>query len=93
MSKAFKVQRSNSNSYNTSPIISTFEISPSKNLPPTILLPGMKIRDFVIGKSLGEGRFGSVYQVFHQPTGAIFALKKVPKERIKAMNMVNQFIL
>jgi serine/threonine protein kinase len=42
---------------------------------------------------LGEGRFGTVHQVIHKDTGAIFALKKVPKEKIKSLCMVDQFIL
>jgi len=53
----------------------------------------MKIKDFIVGKNLGEGKFGTVYQITHKPTGALFALKKVPKEKIKALNLVNQFTL
>jgi serine/threonine protein kinase len=47
----------------------------------------------VISKNLGEGRFGTVHQVIHKETGAIFALKKVPKEKIKSLCMLDQFIL
>jgi serine/threonine protein kinase len=50
------------------------------------------IDDFVVGKFLGEGRFGTVHQVFHKGTGAIFAMKKIPKENVKKLNMVNQLI-
>ena len=35
--------------------------------------------DFIIGKSLGEGKFGSVFQVIHKKTGSLYALKKIPK--------------
>jgi serine/threonine protein kinase len=38
-----------------------------------------KIWDFAICKNLGEGRFGTVHQIVHKLTGAIFALKKIPK--------------
>ena len=56
-------------------------------------MPGMKIKDFLVIKTLGEGKFGIVYQVFHQPTRSVFALKKVPKDVIISNNMLNQFIL
>lgn len=46
-----------------------------------------------MGKSIGEGKFGVVYQAFHKPTGWLFAIKKVPKNLIKNHLMVDQFIL
>lgn len=53
----------------------------------------MKISDFTLGKNLGEGKFGVVYQAIHKPTGWLFALKKVPKDMIKSHLMIDQFIL
>jgi serine/threonine protein kinase len=66
----------NSNYASTNPSQSSFS---NANIPSSPLLPGKQIRDFIVGKSLGEGKFGTVYQVTHKPTGALFALKKVPK--------------
>ncbi len=51
------------------------------------------VDDFVMGKFLGEGRFGTVHQVIHKQTGALFALKKISKESVKKLNMVNQLTL
>lgn len=51
------------------------------------------INDFILGKVLGEGKFGVVYQAIHRPTGWLFAIKKVPKQTIKSHLMVDQFIL
>ena len=41
------------------------------------------MEDFVVGKSLGEGKFGNVFQAVHRATGWLFALKKIPKKMIK----------
>jgi serine/threonine protein kinase len=46
-----------------------------------------------MGKKLGEGRFGTVYTVFHKATGAIFAMKKIAKSTIRQNFMIEQFIL
>lgn len=37
------------------------------------------IDDFKIGRKLGEGKFGCVYQAIHKKTGFLFALKKMKK--------------
>jgi len=47
----------------------------------------------MLGKNLGEGKFGTVYQAFHKLNGCIFAIKKVPKDKIKNHLMIDQFIL
>lgn len=39
----------------------------------------MEIHDFVLGKTLGQGKFGVVYQATHKNSGWLVALKKVPK--------------
>lgn len=49
--------------------------------------------DFALGKTLGEGKFGVVYQAIHKVSGMLFALKKIPKEMIKSHLMIDQFIL
>jgi serine/threonine protein kinase len=38
-----------------------------------------KIEDFIFGKTLGQGRFGTAYLAFHKSSGGIFAIKKVKK--------------
>ena len=53
----------------------------------------MSINDFKLGKSLGEGKFGTVYQAIHKSTRSLFAIKKVPKMTIKNYLMIDQFIL
>jgi len=53
----------------------------------------MTLDDFIVGKSLGQGRFGTAHIAFHKHTGAIFAIKKVKKEVIKANKLIDQFIL
>lgn len=53
----------------------------------------VEVNNFILGKSLGEGKFGIVYQATHKPTGWLYAIKKVPKEMIKSHYMIDQFIL
>lgn len=53
----------------------------------------LSLKDFTLGKTLGEGKFGVVYQALHKKTGSLFALKKIPKEMIKSHLMIDQFIL
>ena len=51
------------------------------------------VNGFVLEKKLGEGKFGSVYRGWHRKTGAVFAIKKVPKEMIIKHMLVDQFLL
>jgi aurora kinase, other len=53
----------------------------------------VSINDFALGKLLGEGKFGNVYQAIHKQTKSLYALKKVPKSMIKSHYMIDQFIL
>jgi serine/threonine protein kinase len=53
----------------------------------------LTINDFILGKNLGEGKFGVVYQAYDKRTKSIYALKKVPKEMIKSHWMIDQFVL
>lgn len=53
----------------------------------------MSVSDFLMGKKLGEGRFGNVFMVIHKYTGAIFALKCIPKATLKQHMMIDQFAL
>lgn len=54
---------------------------------------GLQIEDFALGKKLGEGRFGNVFMAIHKVSGAIFALKRVPKATLKQSLMIDQFAL
>jgi serine/threonine protein kinase len=47
----------------------------------------------MVGKKLGEGRFGHVFMVIHKGTGAIFALKRIPKTIIRESLMIDQLVL
>jgi aurora kinase len=63
---------------------------------PSIYTPVEKkisIKDFKIGKCLGNGRFGKVYQAIEKNTGFLVALKKISKETIKSNKLEDQFAL
>jgi serine/threonine protein kinase len=47
---------------------------------------------FKIVKMLGRGKFGEVFLAQHKETRALYALKKIVKEKVKEMNMINQFL-
>lgn len=49
--------------------------------------------DFVIGKTLGEGKFGVVMMARHRKSGFLVALKKIPKDMIKSHYMIDQLAL
>lgn len=53
----------------------------------------MSIHDFSLGKTKGEGKFGTVYAAIHKLTGTIYALKKIPKETIRSHLMEGQLTL
>jgi hypothetical protein len=53
----------------------------------------VSISDFFLGRNLGEGKFGTVYQAFDRRTKGVYALKKIPKSTIKSNWMIDQFIL
>ena len=42
-----------------------------------------EIDNYQMGKMLGEGKFGQVYQAIHKKTGMLVALKKIPKSIIR----------
>jgi aurora kinase len=46
-----------------------------------------------LGKNLGEGKFGTVYQAFDRRTKGVYAFKKIPKLTIKSHWMIDQFLL
>ena len=52
----------------------------------------VSLNDFDLKKTLGEGKFGVVYQAFHKETKALFALKKINKEVIKSNLMIDQLL-
>lgn len=39
----------------------------------------ISITDFNLGKTKGEGKFGTVYVATHKATSTIYAIKKIPK--------------
>lgn len=51
----------------------------------------MTIQDFILGKELGSGKFGDVYQAMHKATGMLFAIKKIFKSTIMEYDMIDQF--
>ena len=46
-----------------------------------------------MGKMLGGGKFGTVFQAIHIKTNSMYAIKKVPKKIIKDNMMIHQFTL
>jgi serine/threonine protein kinase len=53
----------------------------------------LRMSDFKLGKNLGEGKFGVVYQAIHKDTNGLFALKKVKKAIIKSHMLEEQFMM
>ena len=45
------------------------------------------IKDFKLGKTKGEGKFGTVYMALHLKTSTMYAIKKIPKEIIKSHSL------
>ena len=46
--------------------------------------------DFKLLTNLGEGSFGKVYKVQHLPTGDLYAVKVVSKDRLRNSTMLQQ---
>ena len=51
------------------------------------------VEDFIVGRKLGEGKFGLVNLAQHKRTGMVVALKKIPKQMIQSHFMVDQLAL
>jgi aurora kinase len=72
-----------------SPLPPPFSLSPTNSK----IESKVSIRDFEVGKSKGEGKFGTVYLAKHKLTNSIYALKKIPKQVIKDHHMEDQLVL
>lgn len=55
--------------------------------------PKLSIHDFILGRELGQGKFGTVYQAIHKKTNFLVALKKISKTSIKSNYLIDQFLL
>lgn len=55
--------------------------------------PKLSIHDFILGRELGQGKFGTVYQAIHKKTNFLVALKKISKSSIKSNYLIDQFLL
>lgn len=55
--------------------------------------PKLCIHDFMLGRELGQGKFGTVYQAIHKKTNFLVALKKISKSSIKSNYLIDQFLL
>ncbi len=44
-------------------------------------------------RNLGEGKFGTVFEVIHKESNFIFALKRISKQMIKSHLMTEQLAL
>jgi serine/threonine protein kinase len=51
----------------------------------------LKIEDFELGKNIGSGKFGDVFQCRHKKTGTLYALKKIFKSMVLEYGMIDQF--
>ena len=56
-------------------------------------MKAVSLKDFDVGKCLGEGKFGNVYKVIHKATNSLYALKKVKKDQIKEHKLEKQFMM
>ena len=45
--------------------------------------PGVVETEYTMGKKLGDGAYGSVFLAAHNATGAVRAIKQIPKSRIR----------
>ena len=50
------------------------------------------IKNYKIGKLLGQGAFGSVYQIIDQNTGKIYALKRISKQKFNDIDKIKREI-
>ena len=50
------------------------------------------IKNYKIGKLLGSGAFGSVYQIIDQNTGKIYALKRISKHKFEDIDKIKREI-
>ena len=50
------------------------------------------IKNYKIGKLLGSGAFGSVYQIIDQNTGKIYALKRISKQKFNDIDKIKREI-
>lgn len=75
---------------NHSSFTSSFSSTPLKDI---FINKKVTINDFILGKNLGEGKFGVVYQAYDKKTKTVYALKKIPKSVIKSNWMIDQFLL
>ena len=57
------------------------------------LRPKLSVHDFILGRELGQGKFGTVYQAIHKKTNFLVALKKISKSSIKSNYLIDQFLL
>ncbi len=81
---------SKSSKYDSYLSSSSFSSTPVKDV---FMNRKVTIGDFILGKNLGEGKFGTVFQAYDKKTKAIYAVKKIPKSVIKSHWMIDQFIL
>lgn len=79
--------------YTSSSPTTSYPYSTTTSLKSVFSNRKVTISDFHLGKNLGEGKFGTVYQAFDKKTKSIYALKKIPKSVIKSHWMIDQFIL
>lgn len=53
----------------------------------------ISIKDFILDRKLGNGKYGIVYKSIHIKTGSVYAIKKISKLTIKENMMIDQFVL
>lgn len=55
------------------------QVKPQSKSRLSVSQQNVSLDDFIVGKSLGQGKFGTAHIAFHKKSGAIFAIKKVKK--------------
>lgn len=55
-------------------------------------MPGISMKMFQVGKTVGQGKFGEVLHCRHKETGVLYALKKIFKSTIEQYQMHEQLL-
>mmetsp|Transcript_3102 Transcript_3102/g.9473 ORF Transcript_3102/g.9473 Transcript_3102/m.9473 type:complete len:461 (-) Transcript_3102:82-1464(-) len=62
--------------------------------PPLLEHPGRRhLKAFHLIKVIGKGAYGTVYQVRHRPSGGIYAMKVIRKDRLQSENDKKQAVV